>query len=535
MMKVSFALLGCLTAAAQAHFGFRPGAPPLRAEEDGLLLKRDVATFEQPIDHNAPDAGTFQQRYWWNSTYWKGPGSPVVVFTPGEAAGDDYTGYLTDRAISGAIAKEIGAAVLVVEHRYWGESLPNAVLDTKNLQQLTLSNAVADYVNFARNVKLPFDTNSSSNAPQAPWIFTGGSYGGYLAAAIDKMSPGTYYGYYSSSAPIQVMEDYWYFYAKIQEAMPKNCSTDLALIIDYVDKTIESGNKDEIYALKKQFGMQDVVHDDDFAVGLAQPLFAWQNVAPYAGYSPFFATCDAIETGNGTSTIPGAEGIGLTAALANFAEWWRANMINGTCSSYGYPDWKDPMSMGCWDTYNASSPSYTDQTANNQFGRTWTWLLCNEPLLGWQTAAPKDRPTIVSRLDTVEYHQQQCPLFFPKQGDFTYGAAQGKTADDVNSRTDGWLFTNSTRLIWTNGENDPFLAASVSSDIRPGGPLQSRPGAPVYLIPGVGHSNDLFTKNAEANADVQKAVSSAIAQFKTWNDEFYNGKAKQKRRAAGDV
>ena len=42
-----------------------------------------IAHFEQYIDHDNPDFGTFSQRYWYNATHWKGPGSPVVIFTPG--------------------------------------------------------------------------------------------------------------------------------------------------------------------------------------------------------------------------------------------------------------------------------------------------------------------------------------------------------------------------------------------------------------------------------------------------------------------
>ena len=45
--------------------------------------------------------------------------------------------------------------------------MPYEVQDTANLQQHTLHNAVSDFVKFAREVELPFDTNHSSNAPQA--------------------------------------------------------------------------------------------------------------------------------------------------------------------------------------------------------------------------------------------------------------------------------------------------------------------------------------------------------------------------------
>lgn len=38
-------------------------------------------TFEQPIDHNDASQGTFYQSFWYNTTFWKGPGSPVCVDT----------------------------------------------------------------------------------------------------------------------------------------------------------------------------------------------------------------------------------------------------------------------------------------------------------------------------------------------------------------------------------------------------------------------------------------------------------------------
>jgi hypothetical protein len=33
--------------------------------------------FTQLLDHNDPSKGTFQQKFWWNSQWWEGPGSPV--------------------------------------------------------------------------------------------------------------------------------------------------------------------------------------------------------------------------------------------------------------------------------------------------------------------------------------------------------------------------------------------------------------------------------------------------------------------------
>jgi hypothetical protein len=40
------------------------------------------------------------------------------MFTPGEIAAAGYTGYLTNRTITGAYAQAIGGAVVMVERKY---------------------------------------------------------------------------------------------------------------------------------------------------------------------------------------------------------------------------------------------------------------------------------------------------------------------------------------------------------------------------------------------------------------------------------
>lgn len=88
--------------------------PPIMAAMSANS-KAGNETFEQLIDHKNPGLGTFSQRYWWDTTYWAGPGSPVLIFTPGETQADYYTGYLTNRTIMGLYAQEIGAAMILFE------------------------------------------------------------------------------------------------------------------------------------------------------------------------------------------------------------------------------------------------------------------------------------------------------------------------------------------------------------------------------------------------------------------------------------
>lgn len=82
------------------------------------------ATFDQLIDHSNPALGTFKQFYYYDTTYCDGPGCPVVLFTPGEINVTGYTNYLVTNRTTGVVAREIGAATVVIEHRYWGTSTP---------------------------------------------------------------------------------------------------------------------------------------------------------------------------------------------------------------------------------------------------------------------------------------------------------------------------------------------------------------------------------------------------------------------------
>lgn len=104
------------------------------------------ATFRQYIDHQNPHLGTFSQFYFWSTEFWGGPGSPVIVMTPGEVNVTGYTSYLTTNRTTGVLAQEIGAAIIVIEHRYWGESSPYADLTTENLQYLTLENSIVSVI-----------------------------------------------------------------------------------------------------------------------------------------------------------------------------------------------------------------------------------------------------------------------------------------------------------------------------------------------------------------------------------------------------
>ncbi len=109
--------------------------------------------FEQPIDHNDPDKGTFSQRLY-VSHYDKN--SPVVLSTEGYDAGFYYT---TELAIS------LKCNQIIAEHRYFGKS----DIEGTNYKYLTTWQSASDHHRIIEKFK-EFYTNK--------WITTGISKGG---------------------------------------------------------------------------------------------------------------------------------------------------------------------------------------------------------------------------------------------------------------------------------------------------------------------------------------------------------------------
>ena len=296
----------------------------------------------------------------------------------------------------------------MVEHRFWGGSSPYQDLTTKNLQQLTLKNSIADFVKIAAEVKLPFDlTGTGSNAKQAPWIFAGGSYSGSMAAWTESTSPGTFWAYHASSAPTQAISDYWQYFSPIQQGMPKNCSRDLSNVINYIDRTLTQGSRREQYDLKQKFGLESL-QNDDFGQVIEYGPWEWQSNTFTTGYSQFFQFCDAIEgvgpyadsvsataggntpgKGGKPGSAPGRPGkpgkpeagTDLQISLDGYANFVKEAVIPDFCSGFGYTE---PNSLGCFDTHNKNNLIFTDRTVYNNIDRQWQWMLCNEPFGWWQ-------------------------------------------------------------------------------------------------------------------------------------------------------
>ncbi|KAK0665427.1 putative serine protease [Cercophora samala] len=496
--------------------------------------------FPQLISHSSPSLGTFGQRYWYSTEWYDGPGHPVILFNPGEQDATNFDeAYLTNQRLAGRIAEAVGGAVVVIEHRYYGESSPFDELTEENLQHLTLENALRDMQHFARSVEFPFEmVNGTKTEKRAAWVYTGGSYAGSLATWLSRLEEReekegkerAFYVYYGSSAVVEAIGDFWQYFVPVLEAMPKNCTKDVERVVVFADEVLGKGTEGEKEGLKQKFGLGGLT-DEDFAAELTWGLASLQITQFYSemmiGHSPFYQFCDYVEGTYPVSpntTVPGEDGVGLEKALEGYARYIKEDVIPGFCAKSGYPEWQDENSTLCLQNMNASSLAFTDLSVKNWGNRQWWWLLCNEPFEWWQSAPPQSSsyPRVISEYVTAEFWASLCPRFFPNM---TYALAEGKTAGDVNIRTTGWDVTsNVTRTMNTNGEHDPWRDATLSSKFRPGGPVTEveKDGLQVRLVKGGTHCSDLVGLNWKANDDLEELVDGVVDQLTWWIGRYYD-------------
>lgn len=117
--------------------------------------------------------------------------------------------------------------------------------------------------------------------------------------------------------------------------------------------------------------------------------------------------------------------------------------------------------------------------------------------------------------------RDQCGRFFPEEDGLTYGLNSGRTTEQIVDKTTGWENIHTTRLIYVNGELDPWKQESVSSTNRPGGPLQSTDDVPVFVVKGGSHCSDLVMRDGYSNEDLLTQMGEMIYYIEKWVNEFY--------------
>ena len=430
--------------------------PFLQAQLPQVLEVEAVAEiFVQKLDHfNARDRQTFQQRYYVNSNYASGANAPVLFYICGESS-------CTSAIFAGAIqthAKNLGAHMVALEHRYYGKSQPFANYETPNLRYLSMPQALADLAEFQQYAVKKF-------ALHGKWISMGGSYPGMLAAFYRLKYPQLNTGALASSAPVRVennFEKYDYHSAKVLGA---ECLARVQTVVRHAEELFDKPA--ELLAFKRLFEAEALVDSVDFLYFLAD-------------YGP------AIATQFGKHVI-------FCSSLAS-----SQNVVDGYVKfiKHIYMSWgMNALSMSFQAAKETSIPS------NELFGmRPWFYQSCTE--FGfWQTAYHDPRFSARSTKINEEFHRHVCKVLFNL----------GTLADTkkVNEMFYDQLIAGSAeQILFTNGSNDPWSELSITPD------MNTR--HPSYMIQNGAHCDDLSAPSNSDSVSLKKSRDLFFSGAKAW-------------------
>ncbi len=406
-----------------------------------------AGAFTQAIDHPADGSanpGTFQQRYWVSKQFAKGPDSPVLFYLCGEAACDPW--YAQSMADA---AKALDAAVVVLEHRYYGASLPYPDLTADHMQYLTIHNALEDAAAFERWAKTGLGLGGK-------WIAVGGSYPGMLAAFYREKHPELVVGAWASSAPVDVELSFWGYDAIAARALGPTCTLLFQQVLAAAGDAYD-----------------DPAQRDD----LAQTL--WGIDAP-----PQKVTFLQWLTGEATY----AAQYGMTRGLCAALDQESAHPLDGMIQYINPPLAVDPndtpdagvaatADAGVATTATATTPSARSRIPDlvpptkNDFSKSqWFYQVCTE--VGFfQVHNPDRTNSIMSELVTEQYWKDRCletvgtlPAIDKTRAEYFEPLKRGEVSNVffVNGSLDPWSSLSFTDKASAPAGLTPFVVARGS-------------------------------------------------------------------------
>ncbi len=413
-------------------------------------------TFKQIIDHTHPETSpTFTQNYWISPGYSTGKNSPVILYMCGETAcSEKNVTYMLPWAQS------IGAAVVVIEHRYYGGSLPFAQNTTANLKWLTMPQALADFASIVRYLK-------TTQKMKGPWIATGGSYAGMLSSALRTQYPSLFTGAWASSAPLKVEEDYQGYDAQMTANMGPQCADSLRKVVAFAEQAVVSPT--DFAALRTRFLSDTLTDADDFLFGIVDVA------AAAVQYRMTARLCDSFKTAD---------------PIADYALFLKdmADNVGYLTTSYSFASIMDTT---------AGSPSSD--------GRAFVYQQCNEIGL-FQTANVDPAKSVRSQRTNMAYMRKGCERAFGRKFFAHTMLTQRRYFEPVTRGI-------TSETYYTNGSLDPWAPLGISVEAG----TWTNANVYAYTINGSSHSDDLSYKRKDKTPELNDAAAYVQLLLRKWS------------------
>ncbi|OAY60835.1 probable serine protease EDA2 [Manihot esculenta] len=479
-MRVASLALGLsslLILASVSYVFCAPGSLLQRLSGSNNYLTTEELWFNQILDHYSPyDRREFKQRYYEFVEYFRVPDGPIFLKICGEAScngiANDYLSVL---------AKKFGAAIVSLEHRYYGKSTPFKTTETKNLRYLSSKQALFDLAVFRQQYQESLNLKLNRTNIENPWFVFGISYSGALSAWFRLKFPHLTCGSLASSAVVLAVYNFTEFDQQIGESAGVECKAALQESTRLVEERLASNRN----AVKKLFGAAELENDGDFLYFLADAaVTAFQYGNPDKLCTPLVEAKKAGED--------------LVEAYAKYVKEIYVGTFGVSVQAYNQENLKNTA------------------VAEDHSDRLWWFQVCTE--VAYFQVAPSNDSIRSSKVDT-RYHLDLCKNVF---GEGIYPEV------DVTNIYYGGTKIAGSKIVFTNGSQDPWRHASKQI---------SSPDMPSYVITchNCGHGTDMrgcpqSPLNLEGNAQncsspeaVHKIRQQVIEQIDLWLSECQAG------------
>ncbi|CAL9164035.1 unnamed protein product [Musa hybrid cultivar] len=400
-----------------------------RLQEKGGYLTQEEHWFHQTLDHFSPTCHSiFKQRFYEFLDYYQAPNGPIFLIIGGESELDGiYHSYVS------VLAKKFGAALVSLEHRYYGKSSPFKILSTENLRFLSSKQALFDLAVFHKYYQEHLHGKYNMSEYESAWFVIGSSYAGALSAWFHLKFPHLTCGSLASSASILASYNFIEYDQQVGESAGAECKAVLQEITTLVDRKLE----EEGQQVKNLFGATKISNNVDFLYLLADAAAAaFQYGFPDDLCSPLV---DAKT--NGKDLL-----VHLYLLLLIHQDY--LNRVYATYVKDYYL--RRYSSIELYDRQHFRNTTPSEISA----GRLWSFQICTE--FGNFQVAPKFDAIRSPKID-LRYHLDLCKDMF--------GEGISPNLNMTNIYYGGTNIAGS-KIIFTNGSQDPWRHASKQTSTK---------------------------------------------------------------------
>lgn len=473
-------------------FGGKVGAPKV---PKGIHLPDEQFYEFQKVNHfDGSDFRYWRQRYFINNATYRA-GGPIFLMLGGES--EASAAWMVDGAWQ-QYARDHGAFLVLLEHRYYGESQPVPDISTPNLQYLSSRQALADIAQFITYFKKLYLFQYLQNSSV---IVFGGSYAGSLAAWARSRYPYLIDGAVASSAPMVAMMEFQEYYVAVGEALETYSSDCKNQVKDATDRMFEWwGQADKRILMHKMFRLCDKINHDAL---LDLSVFFYNLAENFAG---------VVQYNNDNREFLGKKGTDVTVKTV-------CDIMTDVTRGDSIQRYADVNSL-ILETYGeqclnlrytklANSLNHTEWGSISAEGsRQWLYQTCTE--FGWiQSSWSQKQPFGQWFLFPWNFTTDQCnSVFVPPR----YGWSQVSDNCDETNRFYGGLEVPLSKAVFVNGNIDPWRGASLLDK-----PPISR-DVEIILIDGTAHCADMYpptSKDPRQLTEARSKISKIIGDWLT--------------------